>query len=140
MADADVDGAHIATLLLTFFYRYMLPLVEQGHVYIAKPPLFLVRKGKQKVYVYNEKERDEAVQSFGGGSGVIIQRYKGLGEMNPEQLWETTLDPERRLLVSIKVDDAIEADRMFTILMGDEVEPRRDFIQNNAKYVTNLDI
>ncbi|MDP8231040.1 MAG: DNA topoisomerase (ATP-hydrolyzing) subunit B [Candidatus Zophobacter franzmannii] len=139
MADADVDGAHIATLLLTFFYRYMLPLVMEGHVYIAKPPLFLVRKGKSKIYVYTEEERDQAVAKL-GGTGVIIQRYKGLGEMNPDQLWETTLDPEKRLLMSIKVDDAIEADRMFTILMGDEVEPRRNFIQANAKYVKNLDI
>ncbi len=139
MADADVDGAHIATLLMTFFYRYMLPLVTEGHVYIAKPPLFLVRKGKRKIYVYNEEERDNAIQEL-GVTGVLIQRYKGLGEMNPEQLWETTLDPDNRMLISVKVDDAIEADRMFTILMGDEVEPRREFIQANAKYVENLDV
>ncbi|HPS38282.1 MAG TPA: DNA topoisomerase (ATP-hydrolyzing) subunit B [Candidatus Cloacimonadota bacterium] len=139
MADADVDGAHIATLLMTFFYRYMRPLIETGHLYIAKPPLFLVRKGKQKNYVFSEEERDAAIAEL-GEKGVFIQRYKGLGEMNPEQLWETTLDPERRTMISIKMEDAIEADRMITILMGDEVEPRREFIHDNAKYVQNLDI
>ncbi len=139
MADADVDGAHIATLLMTFFYRYMRPVIEQGHLYIAMPPLFLVRKGKQKTYVYSEMDRDKAIVEY-GEKGVMVQRYKGLGEMNAEQLWETTMDPSVRSLVSIKMDDAIEADRMFTILMGDEVEPRRDFIQANARYVKNLDI
>jgi DNA gyrase subunit B len=139
MADADVDGAHISTLLLTFFYRYMRPLIEHGNVYIARPPLFLVRKGKQKSYVFSEEERDRAIAEF-GDKGVIVQRYKGLGEMNPDQLWETTLDPANRTMISVKMDDAIEADRMFTILMGDEVEPRREFIQANAKYVKNLDI
>ncbi len=139
MADADVDGAHISTLLLTFFYRYMKPLVERGHVYIAKPPLFLVRKNKQKRYVFSEEERDAAIAEF-GEKGVFVQRYKGLGEMNPEQLWETTMNPETRTMISVKVDDAIEADRIFTILMGEEVEPRREFIQANAKYVQNLDI
>jgi len=139
MADADVDGAHISTLLLTFFYRYMKPLVERGHVYIAKPPLFLVRKNKQKRYVFTEEERDAAIAEF-GEKGVFVQRYKGLGEMNPEQLWETTMNPETRTMISVKVDDAIEADRVFTILMGEEVEPRREFIQANAKYVQNLDI
>ncbi len=139
MADADVDGAHISTLLLTFFYRYMRPLIEHGHVYIAKPPLFMVRKNKQVKYVFTEEERDEAIKEF-GEKGVFVQRYKGLGEMNPVQLWETTLNPENRLLVAVKMDDAIEADRIFTILMGDEVEPRRDFIQTNARYVQNLDI
>ncbi|HRY83929.1 MAG TPA: DNA topoisomerase (ATP-hydrolyzing) subunit B, partial [Candidatus Cloacimonadota bacterium] len=139
MADADVDGAHIACLLMTFFYRYMRPLIENGNLYIARPPLFLVRKGKQKRYVFSEDERDAAVAEL-GDKGVFIQRYKGLGEMNPEQLWETTLDPTNRTMFSIKMDDAIEADRMFTILMGDEVEPRRDFIQSNAQYVQNLDI
>jgi len=139
MADADVDGAHISTLLLTFFYRYMRPLIEHGHVYIAKPPLFMVRKNKQVKYVFTEEERDEAIKEF-GEKGVFVQRYKGLGEMNPEQLWETTLNPENRLLVAVKMDDAIEADRIFTILMGDEVEPRRDFIQTNARYVQDLDI
>ncbi len=139
MADADVDGAHICTLLLTFFYRYMRPLIEHGHVYIAKPPLFLVRKGKQKIYVYDEDEKQKAVLEL-GEKGVMIQRYKGLGEMNPDQLWETTLDPQNRLIVSVRIDDAIEADRMFTVLMGDEVEPRRKFIEENAKYVSDLDI
>jgi DNA gyrase subunit B len=139
MADADVDGAHIATLLMTFFYRYMRPVIEHGHLYIAMPPLFLVRKGKQKRYVYSEEDRDRAIQEF-GDKGVFVQRYKGLGEMNAEQLWETTMDPDNRSMISVKMDDAIEADRMFTILMGDEVEPRREFIQANARYVKNLDI
>jgi len=139
MADADVDGAHIATLLLTFFYRYMQPLIEHGKIYIAQPPLFMLRKGTKKHYVYSEDERDRMWAEL-GSKGVYIQRYKGLGEMNPDQLWETTLDPENRLLVQIKIDDAVEADRLFSILMGDEVEPRRDFIQENAKYVKNLDI
>ena len=139
MADADVDGAHISTLLMTFFYRYMRPVIEHGHLYIAMPPLFLVRKGKQKRYVFSEDERDVAVQEL-GEKGVIIQRYKGLGEMNAEQLWETTMDPATRTMIAVRMDDAIEADRMFTILMGDEVEPRRDFIQSNARYVKNLDI
>jgi DNA gyrase subunit B len=139
MADADVDGAHISTLLMTFFYRYMKPLIEHGHLYIAMPPLFLVRKGKQKRYVFSEEERDEAIAEL-GEKGVMVQRYKGLGEMNPEQLWETTMDPERRTMISVKMDDAIEADRMFTILMGDEVEPRREFIQANAQYVKHLDV
>lgn len=139
MADADVDGAHISTLLLTFFYRYMKPLIENGNIYIAKPPLFLVRKNKQKKYVFTEEERDSSIAEL-GDKGVFVQRYKGLGEMNPEQLWETTMNPETRTMISVKMDDAIEADRMFTILMGEEVEPRREFIQANAKYVQNLDI
>jgi len=139
MADADVDGAHISTLLLTFFFRYMRPVVEKGHIYIAKPPLYMIRKGKMKKYVFSDKERDDVLAEI-ERKGVVIQRYKGLGEMNPEQLWETTLDPSKRILVSVKIDDAIEADRMFTILMGDEVEPRRNFIQTNAHYVQNLDI
>lgn len=139
MADADVDGAHISTLLMTFFYRYMKPLVEHGHLYIAMPPLFLVRKGRQKRYVFSEEERDEAIAEF-GDRGVFVQRYKGLGEMNADQLWETTMDPEHRTMIHVKLDDVIEADRMFTILMGDEVEPRRQFIQTNARYVKNLDI
>jgi len=139
MADADVDGAHISTLLMTFFYRYMRPLIEHGYLYIAMPPLFLVRKGKQKRYVFSEAERDAAVQEL-GEKGVFIQRYKGLGEMNAEQLWETTMDPDTRSMIAVRMDDAIEADRLFTILMGDEVEPRREFIQANARYVKNLDI
>lgn len=139
MADADVDGAHISTLLMTFFYRYMRPLIEHGKLYLAMPPLFLVRKGKQKQYVFTEGDRDRAIVEM-GEKGVMVQRYKGLGEMNAEQLWETTLDPAHRSLISVKMDDAIEADRMFTILMGDEVEPRREFIQANARYVKNLDV
>ena len=134
MADADVDGQHIATLLLTFFFRYMRPLVEEGHVFIARPPLFLVRKGKKKKYVYSIDERDKVIEELGGSKGLHIQRYKGLGEMNADQLWETTLDPERRILTAVRIDDAIEADRMFTILMGDDVEPRREFIEENAVY------
>jgi DNA gyrase subunit B len=133
MADADVDGQHIATLLLTFFFRYMRPLVEQGHIYIAKPPLFLIQKGRSKRYVFSLEERDEMIKEL-GTKGLHVQRYKGLGEMNPEQLWETTMDPERRILTSVRIDDAIEADRMFTVLMGDDVEPRREFIEQNAKY------
>jgi DNA gyrase subunit B len=139
MADADVDGAHICTLLLTFFYRYMRPLIDHGHIYIAKPPLFLIKKGKKNIYAYTDDERNKAIAEL-GEKGVMVQRYKGLGEMNPDQLWETTLDPENRLLVQIEINDAVEADRMFTILMGDEVEPRRKFIEENARYVQNLDI
>jgi DNA gyrase subunit B len=133
MSDADVDGLHIATLLLTFFFRYMRPLVEYGHIYVAKPPLFLIKRGKTKKYVYSDSERDEVMEEI-GSKGLHIQRYKGLGEMNADQLWETTLDPERRILTLVKIDDAIEADRMFTILMGDDVLPRRAFIEENAKY------
>jgi DNA gyrase subunit B len=133
MADADVDGLHIATLLLTFFFRYMRPLVEYGHIYIAKPPLFLVKKGRSKKYTFSIKEKDDVMKEM-GNRGLHIQRYKGLGEMNADQLWDTTLDPERRILISVKIDDAIEADRMFTILMGDDVEPRREFIERNAQY------
>ncbi len=134
MADADVDGQHIATLLLTFFFRYMRPLVECGHVYIARSPLFLVQKGRIKRYAYSDAERDELMQEL-GGKGLHVQRYKGLGEMNPDQLWETTMDPEKRMLTAVRIDDAIEADRIFTILMGEEVEPRREFIEKNAQFV-----
>lgn len=133
MADADVDGQHIATLLLTFFFRYMKPLVEDGHIYIARPPLYLIKKGRMQRYAYSDIERDEIMNEL--GQGVSIQRYKGLGEMNADQLWETTLDPEKRILTAVRMDDAIEADRIFTILMGGDVEPRRDFIEANAKYV-----
>ncbi|EOC99438.1 DNA topoisomerase (ATP-hydrolyzing) subunit B [Caldisalinibacter kiritimatiensis] len=139
MTDADVDGAHIRTLLLTFFYRYMRPLVEQGHVYIAQPPLYKVKKGKAEYYAYNDKELDKILNEI-GRSGYSIQRYKGLGEMNPEQLWETTMNPENRILLQVTVEDAVAADEIFTILMGDKVKPRREFIQENAKYVQNLDI
>ncbi len=140
MTDADVDGSHIMTLMLTFFYRYMKPLVEQGHVYIAMPPLFRIQKGKHVEYVYTEQEKDRVISSLGGSDGIGIQRYKGLGEMNPKQLWDTTMDPSTRTLRKIAVEDAVAADQMFTILMGDEVEPRRDFIEKNAKLVDNLDI
>jgi len=141
MTDADVDGAHIRTLLLTFFYRYMKELVEQGHVYIAQPPLFKVMKSKKEFYTYSEKEQDALIMQLGGkDSSMNIQRYKGLGEMDAVQLWETTMDPEKRTLLQVNVDDAIGADEIFTILMGDKVEPRRDFITLNAKKVTNLDI
>jgi DNA gyrase subunit B len=140
MTDADVDGAHIRTLLLTLFYRYMRPLIEAGYVYIAQPPLYKLKKGKKEVYAYNDAERDRVLADWGGGDGVYIQRYKGLGEMNPEQLWETTMDPESRTILQVDIQDAIEADRMFSILMGDQVEPRREFIQENALAVKNLDV
>ncbi len=138
MADADVDGAHIATLLLTFFFRYMRPLVDEGHVYIAQPPLFKVAKGKQVRYAFSEEERDRYSEELGGGTSV--QRYKGLGEMDPEQLWETTMDPAFRTMLRVTIDDAAAADEAFTILMGDKVEPRREFIEKNARYVENLDV
>ncbi|MFH1313297.1 MAG: DNA topoisomerase (ATP-hydrolyzing) subunit B [Candidatus Eisenbacteria bacterium] len=138
MTDADIDGAHIRTLLLTFFYRHMPELLKLGHVYIAQPPLYRVKKGKKEVYAYNDDERDRALERL-GRKGVMVQRYKGLGEMNPEQLWKTTMDPERRTILKVTLEDAVEADRIFTILMGDKVEPRRKFIEENAKKVQNLD-
>ncbi|MFM9331305.1 DNA topoisomerase (ATP-hydrolyzing) subunit B [Paenibacillus mesotrionivorans] len=140
MTDADVDGAHIRTLLLTFFFRYMRQLIESGYVYIAQPPLYKLERNKVVRYAYNEAQRDKIMQEFGEGSKVNIQRYKGLGEMNPGQLWETTMDPEARTLLQVSIQDAIEADLIFDTLMGDNVEPRRDFIQEHAKYVKNLDI
>ena len=141
MTDADVDGAHIRTLLLTFFYRYMRPLIDEGHVYIAQPPLFKVSKGKKEAYAYTDEELDKVLEEFGGkDSSTNIQRYKGLGEMNANQLWETTMDPEHRILKKATVSDAIAADEIFTILMGDKVEPRREFIQKNASKISNLDI
>lgn len=140
MTDADVDGAHIRTLLLTFFFRYMRQLIESGYVYIAQPPLYKLERNKVVRYAYNEAQRDKIMQEFGEGSKVNIQRYKGLGEMNPAQLWETTMDPEARTLLQVRIQDAIEADLIFDTLMGDNVEPRRDFIQEHAKYVKNLDI
>ncbi|HOZ55273.1 MAG TPA: DNA topoisomerase (ATP-hydrolyzing) subunit B [Clostridia bacterium] len=140
MADADVDGAHIRTLLLTFFFRYMRPLVENGNVYIANPPLYkLYKRGMQDIYCYSDEEMELKLKEI-GRDGIGMQRYKGLGEMNPEQLWETTMNPESRILIQVKMDDAIKADEIFTILMGDEIAPRREFIENNAKYVKNLDI
>jgi DNA gyrase subunit B len=136
MCDADVDGSHIETLILTFFYRYMKELIEGGHIYIATPPLYLVKKGSRKRYAWSEEERDEIVESYSGG--VQIQRYKGLGEMNAEQLWDTTMDPERRKLRQVTIYNRLEADRVFSMLMGDEVPPRREFIEKNAKYA-NID-
>ncbi len=138
MADADVDGSHIRTLLLTFFFRYMRPLIEEGHVYIAQPPLFKVFKGKQVRYAFSDPERDQYIEELGGNADV--QRYKGLGEMDPEQLWETTMDPAFRTMYQVTLDDFNEADEAITILMGDKVEPRKEFIEKNAQYVTNLDI
>lgn len=137
MTDADVDGAHIRTLLLTFFYRYMRPLIDAGYVFIAQPPLYQVKKGKQINYAYSDEQLNQLVSSM---TKPVIQRYKGLGEMNPDQLWETTMDPERRIMLKVTLEDAVEADRIFTILMGDQVEPRREFIEKHAKYVKNLDI
>ncbi len=139
MADADVDGAHIKTLLLTLFYRHMRPLVEQGHIFCAMPPLYKVFKGKQQRYAFSDEERDMYIEEL-GGVNVEAERYKGLGEMDAEQLWETTMDPERRTLIRVDVEDALKADETFSLLMGEKVEPRRDFIQRNAKYVTNLDV
>lgn len=141
MADADVDGSHIRTLLLTFFFRFMRKLVDEGHIYIAQPPLFKVYRGKQVRYAFNDEERDIYIKELAGDSGakVEVQRYKGLGEMDPEQLWETTMNPETRTIVRIELEDAIKADEIFTILMGDKVAPRREFIEKNAKYVQNLD-
>ena len=140
MTDADVDGSHITTLILTFFFRYMRPLIENGNIYIAAPPLYLIKRGKQERYCWNEEERKATIEEFGGNneSNVKVQRYKGLGEMNAEQLWETTMDPERRMLRSVNIDDAMEADRVFSMLMGDEVPPRRQCIEENAKYA-NVD-
>ena len=138
MADADVDGSHIRTLLLTFFFRFMKPLVEEGHVYLAQPPLFRLTKNKKHYYAYTDKERDQFMAQL--QAGYEIQRYKGLGEMDPDQLWETTMDPARRLMLRVEVEDAAAADEAFTILMGDKVEPRREFIEQNAKFVQNLDV
>ncbi len=167
MCDADVDGSHIRTLLLTLFFRYMKELVELGHVYIAQPPLYKVKKGKQEHYAFDEDERDEIIKRMrsekksGRGQkveeeeetpapveegvavssdGIVISRFKGLGEMNPEQLWSTTMNPESRTILQVTIENAADADRTFSILMGDEVEPRREFIEKNAKYVRNLDV
>jgi DNA gyrase subunit B len=150
MTDADVDGSHIRTLLLTFFFRQMRQLLDEGYIYIAQPPLYLVKKGKQERYAYSDAERDEILAAFRGPAGdgaegksergIHVQRYKGLGEMNPEQLWKTTMDPEVRTLLQVTMEDAVEADAVFTKLMGEEVEPRRQFIEANARYVRNLDV
>ena len=138
MTDADVDGSHIRILLLTFFFRFMRPLIEKGYVYSAMPPLYKLVRGKDEMYFYSDEELEEAKKKI--GKGALIQRYKGLGEMNPEQLWETTMNPETRILIKVKLEDAIKADEIFTILMGDDIEPRREFIEKNAKYVKNLDV
>lgn len=142
MADADVDGSHIRTLLLTFFFRFMRPLVDAGHIFIAQPPLFKLQRGKQVRYAYSDEERDKYIEEIGGENKakVDIQRYKGLGEMDPEQLWETTMNQESRVIVKVEMDDATRADEIFTILMGDKVQPRREFIEQNAKYANNLDV
>jgi DNA gyrase subunit B len=137
MTDADVDGSHIRTLILTFFFRYMKVLIEKGYVYIAQPPLYLVKKGKEGRYCWNETQREQAVKELakeGKEDSVHVQRYKGLGEMNPEQLWETTMDPATRSLKQVNIESAAEADHLFSMLMGDEVAPRREFIERNAKY------
>ena len=142
MTDADVDGAHISTLMLTFLYRFMPELIKQGHVYLAQPPLYKLEKNKKIWYAYSDEELNRILQEVGRDSSNKIQRYKGLGEMDAEQLWETTMDPERRILLRVNMDDdvASELDLTFTTLMGDQVEPRREFIEANAKYVQNLDI
>jgi DNA gyrase subunit B len=135
MTDADVDGAHIDTLMLTFFFRYMPELIENGYVYLATPPLYLVKKGNKSFYCWTEEERERAMEAV-GDKGVHVQRYKGLGEMNPEQLWETTMDPENRQLRQVTIENAASADRVFSMLMGDDVPPRREFIERNATYAT----
>jgi DNA gyrase subunit B len=141
MADADVDGSHIRTLLLTFFFRYMRELLERGHVYIAMPPLYKVQIGKQIQYAYDDKEKDEILVKNGKSEDEVgIQRYKGLGEMNPEQLWETTMNPDKRTIIHVQLEDGVEAEEIFTTLMGENVEPRRKFIEDNALAVTNLDV
>jgi DNA gyrase subunit B len=137
MTDADVDGSHIRTLILTFFFRYMRELIEQGYVYIALPPLYLLKKGKEERYCWTEEERDKIIKELaqeGKEDSVNVQRYKGLGEMNPEQLWTTTMDPSKRTLKKVTIESAAEADHLFSMLMGDEVAPRREFIEKNAKY------
>jgi len=140
MTDADVDGSHIRTLLLTFLFRHMPRLVENGHVYIAQPPLYKVKSGNEEKYLFSEKEKDALLKEWKEKKNVTVQRFKGLGEMNPEQLADTTMDPEKRLLLKVKLDDVVEADRIFTMLMGEEVLPRRKFIEENASKVRNLDI
>jgi DNA gyrase subunit B len=140
MTDADIDGSHIRTLLLTFFYRYMQPLIKAGYIYIAQPPLYLIKKGKQQFYAYSDAERDRILEKLGDRPTPVIQRYKGLGEMNADQLWETTMKPENRTFLQISLDSAARAEEMFTTLMGEKVEPRRNFILKHAKDVVNLDV
>ncbi|MGH8016624.1 MAG: toprim domain-containing protein, partial [Candidatus Zixiibacteriota bacterium] len=139
MTDADIDGSHIRTLILTFFFRYMRPLIDVGHIYIAQPPLYKIHQGKNDHYAYSDEEKDRVVKGL-PNTGISIQRFKGLGEMNPEQLWKTTMEPETRTLLQVTLDDAAGADHLFSVLMGTETEPRARFIQENAQYVRNLDI
>ena len=139
MTDADVDGSHIRILLLTFFYRFMRPLLEQGHVYIAQPPLYKVTKSRVEHYCYTDDDLEKLLAEI-GKTGISIQRYKGLGEMNADQLWETTMNPESRIMLKVSLDDAIAAEEIFSVLMGEHVEPRREFIEENAKLVANLDV
>ena len=139
MADADVDGSHIRILLLTFFFRHMPKLIEEGHVFLAQPPLYKVHKGSKERYAFSDAERDRYIAEL-GGTGVEAERYKGLGEMDADQLWETTMDPEKRTLLKVEIEDAMVCDEIFSVLMGDRVEPRREFIEANAKYAENLDI
>ena len=139
MTDADVDGAHIRILMLTFFFRFMRPLIENGHVYAAQPPLYKVTRGKDEKYFYSDKDLEENLETE-GRKGITIQRYKGLGEMTANQLWETTMDPERRILVQMTMQDAVEADALFNMLMGEDADQRRTFIEENAKLVTDLDV
>jgi DNA gyrase subunit B len=143
MADADVDGSHIRTLLLTFFFRFMRPLIEKGHIYIAQPPLYKLARGKQVRYAYNDRERDRMLAQLRGDNETAIieeQRNKGLGEMDAEELWNTTMNPENRTILRVDMEDAVAADEIFTVLMGDKVEPRKEFIQAYGKYVQNLDV
>ena len=140
MTDADVDGSHIRILLLTFFFRHMRPLIENGFVYIAQPPLYKITKGKFVRWVYSDEELAATLDEIGRDPKPTINRYKGLGEMNPEQLWETTMDPDHRVMLQVTIEDAMQADAVFTLLMGDKVEPRREFIERNSKLVTDLDI
>jgi DNA gyrase subunit B len=139
MCDADVDGAHIRTLLLTFFYRYMPELLYEGYIYIAQPPLYRVRVKKKNKYIYKDRDLEKYLEKLEGAK-YDIQRYKGLGEMNPDQLWKTTMDPDKRIILKVRMEDAVEADNIFTTLMGDQVEPRREFIEEHAHKVRNLDI
>ncbi len=140
MTDADVDGSHIRTLIMTLFFRHFREIIENGHLYIAEPPLYRLKKGSTEVYVNSDAAKDKLLAEMGGAKGVYVQRYKGLGEMNPEQLWETTMNPDSRTMTRVTIEDAAEADHIFTILMGDEVEPRRRFIEENAAMVKLEDL
>ena len=140
MTDADVDGSHIRILLLTFFYRHMRPLIEKGYVYVAQPPLYRITRGKNIWYAYSDEELENTLREIGRDPKPLINRYKGLGEMNPDQLWETTMDPDNRIMLQVRLEDAIRADEIFSTLMGDKVEPRKEFIEQNSKLVTDLDV